>query len=201
MSSPSEIRSESADSTGATVRTGEQIRTRRRARLIRFAIRRDNASPNPGVNQARTLFPATRTGLGSTKPLSSTIPFDQSCSKSAVKSAASFVDSAITITFSWRVHESSVQFADPVHTASPSRTDVLVVHQIGDARDRPVRHAQRRDQLDVRLRRRRHGNRVPMADVVDHPHRDPARCRGLDRPAHELCGLGRQVEVVLREIE
>ena len=119
------IRSDSADSTGATVRTGEQIRTRRLARLIRFAIRRDNASPNPGVNQARTLLPAIRTGFGSTKPLPSTIPFDQSCSKSAVKSAASFVDSTIRITFSCRVHESSVQFADPVQTVLPSRTTYL----------------------------------------------------------------------------
>ena len=29
------------------------------------------------------------------------------------------------MTFSWRDHESSVQFVDPVHTASPSRTTNL----------------------------------------------------------------------------
>ena len=40
-----------------------------------------------------------------------------------------------------------------------------------------------------------------MADVVDQPDRDAARCRGLDRPAHELRGLGPQVKVVLRKIE
>jgi hypothetical protein len=73
----------------------------------------------------RTGIPSRRTGFGSTKPLSSTTPFDQSSSKFAVKSAASFADSAVRITFSCRDQESSVQFVDPVHTVSPSRTAYL----------------------------------------------------------------------------
>ena len=125
MSKPSSIRSASADSTGATVSTGEQIRTRRSARRMCLAIRRDSASPKPGVNHARILVSSTRTGFGSTKPLRSTMPFDQSSSKFLVKLPASFSDSTIAITFSCRDHESSVQFVEPVQTVSPSRTAYL----------------------------------------------------------------------------
>jgi hypothetical protein len=50
----------------------------------------------------------TRTGLGSTKPLCSTLAFDQSSSKFAVKAVASLGDSTVTIRFSCRDQESSV---------------------------------------------------------------------------------------------
>jgi hypothetical protein len=42
-----------------------------------------------------------------------------------VYSAASGSDRATTTTFSWSVHESVVQFVDPVQTAWPSRTTYL----------------------------------------------------------------------------
>jgi hypothetical protein len=49
-----------------------------------------------------------------------------SSSKFWANSAASAgAPSAITITFSWSVHESVVQFIDPVQTDSPSRTTYL----------------------------------------------------------------------------
>ncbi len=45
------------------------------------------------------------------------------------------------------------------------------------------------------------GNRVPVTDVVDHPH-GHASLRGLlDRAADDLLGLSREVEVVLGEVE
>ena len=57
---------------------------RRRARLIRCAMRVARASPWPGENQVRTCRPPTSIGSGSTKPLCSTEPVVQSCSKSFV---------------------------------------------------------------------------------------------------------------------
>jgi hypothetical protein len=125
MSSPSSIRSQSAESTGATVSTGEQIRTRRFARRMCLAIRRDSASPNPGVNHARILVPPTRAGFGSTNPLVLDDALRPELLEVRVKSLASSADSTIAITFSCRDHESSVQFVDPVHTLSPSRTTYL----------------------------------------------------------------------------
>ena len=41
----------------------------------------------------------------------------------------------MTITFSSRVHESTVQFVEPVQTACVVAHDVLVVHQVGHARE------------------------------------------------------------------
>ena len=43
-------------------------------------------------------------------------PRARSCSKSRWKAAASSGESTTTITFSWRAHESSVQFVEPVQT-------------------------------------------------------------------------------------
>ena len=105
--------------------TGDAIRTRRRARPIALPMRCDRLSPLPGVNHGRTSVVPTGTGLGATKPLRSTAPVSQSSSKFSVNRAASSRDSASTITFSWRVHDSSVQFVEPVQTDSPSRTTYL----------------------------------------------------------------------------
>ena len=138
---------------------------------------------------------------GSTKPLCSTIPVVQSCSKSSVKAAATSLDSTIATTFSCTENESFVQFIEPVQTALAVAHDVLVVHEVGHARDRLVRDAERRDQLRVGLGRRRHGDRVAVADVVDDPHRDAARVRRADRAADDLRGLVEQVEVVVRQVE
>ena len=44
------------------------------------------------------------------------------CANSAARAGAS---SATSTTFSWSVHESVVQFIEPVHTDSPSRTTYL----------------------------------------------------------------------------
>jgi hypothetical protein len=75
------------------------------------------------------------------------------------------------------------------------------MHEVRDACDGEVWDAERRDQLDVGLGRRRHGDRIPVTDVVDHPH-GHASLRGIpDRAADDLRGLFGQVEVVLREVE
>ena len=104
--------------------TGEQMRTRR-ARPIFFAIRCVSASAKPGVNHGLTCVPSTSTGRGSAKPLCSTSPSFQSSSKSSENARASSGESTVTITFSCRDHESSVQFVEPVQTDSPSRTTNL----------------------------------------------------------------------------
>ena len=105
--------------------TGEQIRTRRFARPIAFAIRWDSASPKPGQNHGRTSTPSTCTGRGSTLPEVSTIPVVQSSSKLRWKARASSGDSITAITFSSRDHESSVQLVEPVQTEVRSRTTYL----------------------------------------------------------------------------
>ena len=96
--------------------TGEQIRTRSLARPIAAATCSESSSPYPGVNQARAGTPSTDVHSGSTKPLCSTLPLDHSCSKSAANARASAPEEIRKITFSWRVHESSVQFVEPLHT-------------------------------------------------------------------------------------
>jgi hypothetical protein len=73
------------------------------------------------VNHART--PSCQ--VGATRPESATDSMTMSCSKSRRKSDATPRDSTIAITFSWCDHESSVQFVEPVQTASPSRTTYL----------------------------------------------------------------------------
>ncbi len=40
------------------------------------------------------------------------------------------------MTFSWRDHESSVQFVEPAQHRFAVAHDELVVHEVGDARDR-----------------------------------------------------------------
>ena len=112
----------SAPSTGGAVSTGEQMRTRRRARAIACPIRWDRSSPWPGVNQTRT--PSCHSG--STVP----VPTADAAARRAARSPAGRPPRAAatrppTITFSWRVHESSDQFVEPVQTASPSRTTYL----------------------------------------------------------------------------
>ena len=58
-------------------------------------------------------------------------------------------------TFSSRVHESSVQFVEPVHTAAPIADDVLVMHQVRVAGDRAQRHAELLEQRRLGARGRR----------------------------------------------
>ena len=124
---PSLTTSTSVPRIGPAVSTGDAILIRRCARPMCFATRCDSASPFPGVNHGRTLTPpSSSTGRGSTVPVPSTTPRCQSSSNASVKANANrFAPSSRTTTFSWRVHESSVQFIDPVHTSVPSRTQNL----------------------------------------------------------------------------
>ena len=50
---------------------------------------------------------------------------DHSSSKLRVNAPARSAERATATMFSWSVQESVVQFVDPVHTASPSRTTYL----------------------------------------------------------------------------
>ena len=113
-------------SIGAEVITGEAIRTRRRAEPIADAIACASSAPWPGVNQARAVVPLSSSNArGSTLPERSTSRCSQSSAKFAAYAPASGPDSTATSTFSCRVQESTVQFADPVSTAARSRTAYL----------------------------------------------------------------------------
>ena len=198
---PSEITCASEPSTGAVVITGEQIRTRRRALAIAFAIRCERPSPWPGVNHVRTWWSPTGTGVVSTKPLFSTSAGPQSSSKFAVKRGGELGRRG--------GHDDVLlpreRVLGPVHRPGPDgfavADDVLVVHQVGHAGDRPGRDAERRDQLGVRLRRRRHRDRVAVVDVVEEADRDSAPGGLRDRAADDRGRLRPEVEVVLREVE
>ena len=107
---------------GPAVITGEAIRTRRCARPMAVAIRWAIDRPRPGENHGLRETPFTEIQSESNSPVPMTCCFDQSSSKSRSYAAAKGGDWAMTITFSSRVHESSVQFIEPVHTDSPSRT-------------------------------------------------------------------------------
>src|SRR4029079_11135987 len=58
-------------------------------------------------------------------PEAETFRFFSSCAKSSWNRMATPVDCTMTIAFSSRVQESSVQFVEPLHTASRSRTTYL----------------------------------------------------------------------------
>ena len=73
----------------------------------------------------------------------------------ARRPARAAAETAVTMTFSWRVHESSVQFVEPHHSAAPSRTANLWCMRSPRAVDQPHVRAGRREQVGPRLRRRR----------------------------------------------
>ena len=106
-----------------------------------------------------------------------------------------------TITFSWRLHESSVQFVEPDQTSVPSRTTNLWCIRSGTPGDRARRHRQRLDRLGPRLGRRRHGDRPGVVDVVDEPDRDPALLRREERREDERAGVGLEADVVDGDVE
>ena len=93
----------------------------------------------------------------------------------------------------------------PVHRAGPDRLAVadrvLVVHQVGDAGNRPRLDRQRFEQLGRRLRRRRHRDRPGVVDVVDEPDDDAALLRVDQRRGDELGRLVVQADVVERELQ
>src|SRR5207244_5603388 len=102
--------------------TGEHTRTRRSARPIAAAIRWASFLPRPGENHGRTVVPPSDAASVSNAPVGWTTPEDHSSSKSRAKAAATWGESTVTRTFSSRLHESSVQFAEPVQTEAASRT-------------------------------------------------------------------------------
>ena len=105
--------------------TGDAIRTRCFVFAIAFPILCESAFAVAGREPRAHLMVPTGTGLVSTNPLFSTAPVRHSCSKSSVKRAASSCESATATTFSCCVHESSVQFIEPVQTEARSRTTNL----------------------------------------------------------------------------
>ena len=123
---------------GAEVITGEAIRTRRRAPADRGRDRLRELAPWPGVNQARARVPppeVDRGRLDAARALD-VAALPELLEVGGVGGGERPRTRPSTSTFSWRVHESMVQLAEPVQTASPVADDVLVVHQVGDARDR-----------------------------------------------------------------
>ncbi len=110
---------------GPDVITGEATRTRRSAELTAWAIRCASLSPRFGENQVRTGASPTRIGSVGTRPDATTFRFFHSCAKSSWNRIAMPLDSTTTMTFSSRDQESSVQFVEPLHTASRSRTTYL----------------------------------------------------------------------------
>ena len=93
----------------------------------------------------------------------------------------------------------------PVHRAGPHVAAVahaeLVVHQVGNPRDPARLDGQRLDRLGPRLRRRRHGDRPGMVDVVEEPHADAALLRGEQRREDERPGLRLEADVVQSQLE
>ena len=92
---------------------------------MRLAMRCESSGPRPGENHARTATPPTSIGAASKLPLPSTRPRDHRSSKSRAYARATPSEATVSRTFSSRVHESSVQFVDPVHTAARSLTTYL----------------------------------------------------------------------------
>ena len=178
-------------STGPEVSTGDAMRTRRRAVPIALAMRWESASPCAAQNQGRTRMPApTSTAPVWPPPEPSTRPRRHRSPKSRAQAAATGSDSSTAITFSSRVHESSVQFVEPVQTAAPSRTHSLGlapkavrggapwVHEIGLATDAAQRHAELGQHLGPRPRRRRDGDAPDVVHVVGDARPDAARPTG-----------------------
>ena len=89
------------------------------------------------------------------------------------------------MTFSWRDHESSVQFVDPAHTASPSRTTNLWCMRSGTPATAACLEGQRLDRLGRGLRRRGHRDRPRVGDVVDEADSDSALHRREQGCEHE----------------
>ena len=182
--------------------TGEQIRTRRCARADRLRDPvRERPRRGPGVNQA----PRRRrvTGRGSTKPLCSTSPRRQSCSKSSVNAFASAGESTIDDHVLLRA-TTSRRSSSSSRSRPTRRRGRRTCGASGRGRRRSACAGtrQRRDQLRVGLRRRRHRDRVRVVDVVGEPDRARrARPRVLIASPTIAAVSGAEVEVVLREVE
>ena len=103
--------------------------------------------------------------------------------------------------FSQRVHESSVQFVEPVQTDSPSRTANLWCMRSGTPGNRLRRHLEAVDERRLAARRREERWGLLAVDVEGKPHGD-APLLGLDHGAgDDLGGRLEEVEVVEGEVE
>ena len=173
---------------------GSARRSAAASRSARAGARRRSAwrsgARAPARGRGRTTAARRRPARVSKLPDAPMRPVSQSCSKLRVNAAATRrrVERRDDVLLARQRVERPVHRAGPEPRA-PSRTDVLVVHQVAPAGDRPDRHAERLQH--VRLGARRRGEERPVA-VVGRPlvlvERDPdphAAGRGAaDRVRH-----------------
>ena len=168
-----------------------------------FATRCESASPLPGVNHGadrHAVVELDRPGLDRAVPRPCRV--SQSCSNVERERVGEPLGAETrTTTFSCRVHESSVQFIEPVQTSRAVADAVLVVHQVGDRRRWRASRREGLDRLRPRLGRRRHRDRSRVGDVVDEPDADATLVRGEQRGEDERAGVALEAHVVEREIE
>ena len=105
------------------------------------------------------------------------------------------------MTFSWRDHESSVQFVDPAQHRLAVAHDELVVHEVGNAGDRACLEGERLDRLGRGLRRRGHRDRPWVGDVVDEADGDAALHGRKQGCEHERPRVRLEAHVVERDVE
>ena len=170
---PSATTCASVPSTGPVVITGEQIRTRRRASRMRFAICAREilavTGREPGAH-ARRASADRRSRCASTSPrLPQLLEVERERRRDRL------------VVRRRRPRSPAASTSRRSSSASRSRRsllvadDVLVVHQVGDAGDRPSLDGEGRDQQHVGLGRRRHRDRVRVVDVVGEAHAHAAR--------------------------
>ena len=178
---PSETTCASVASTGAVVITGraDADAASRAADPLRDAVREVVAVAGREPRRGRR-----RAATASTPPhVLDVLARPQLLEVLREARAASVGESTTTTTFSWRVNESFVQFIEPVQTLAPSRTTYLWCIRSGMPATAFPLDRQRRDQLHVGLRRRRHRDRVAVVDVVGEADSDPARGRAATASA------------------
>ena len=105
------------------------------------------------------------------------------------------------ITFSSRVHESCVQFVEPVQTACPSRTTYLWCIRSGTPGIAAVGNGSDSTSSGFVLRRRRDHRLLRVVDVVRETDRDAARNRGRECALDDLREVVGEMEVVDRDLE
>ena len=120
------------------------------------------------------------------------------CANSAASSGA---PSAVTTTFSWSVHESVVQFIDPVQTDSASRTTYLWCIRSGMPGIPQVGNGIASSSSGFVRGGGGKMSRSGMVRVVSDPHAHAALGRLTQRAGHHVARLARQPHVVEREVE
>ena len=175
-----------------------------RAGRSRRAIRCESSSPCPGVNQAA---PARRrrraVGLDVAAALD-VAPLPELAEVARVGGRRAAESSTVASTFSWRVQESIVQLAEPVQTASPSRTTYLWCIRSGMPGMPFARRPELLEHVALGARRRRlEGRRSgPGVVVVEgQPHPHAAAHGGAQRVGDGVADRAGQPHVVERELE